>query len=209
MTEFLDNATTFNLDVLLSSKDHYAAFIRLMGYQIVPTNRMKNMVLTEPDKYEAAYTEQDEALALIILDNNLQRWSLESKKILEKSPTNPDLLLDYKIKKAEMIDLEIPDTKYTMGVGTKKNNLRCGWSDTGIRVFNGFVKKVIDFRQTNDFVAAKKEAVRQMTPMFDSKKRKRKSASTENENSSSDDDCGVTENVWDELVQTNSFFQSV
>ena len=167
----LNKDTVLEVDKLQDTKEAYGAFVQVFGQCIVPKAKFKRMICGTQDAYETSYTAEDEALALVILENNIEKWSAENNKALLANANHPDAILTYKLSAAEKED--IPQSKYTMGTSTN-NNLRSGWNSKGIKKYTFFLKQTKTFREANDlFTSCKEHAIEEIKPTFMGNKRKR------------------------------------
>ena len=170
--QVLNKDNPLQIDKIQEKKETYAAFVQIFGHNIVPNAKFKRMIGGETHTFEKSYTSEDEALALVILDNNIERWSAITNKAITANPNHPDALLSYKLSNAEKEG--IPPTKYTMGTNSNNNNLRSGWNKKGIKKYTQFLKQTKAFRDNTElFTSCKEHAIAQIRETLTGKKRKR------------------------------------
>ena len=132
-----------------STKESYAAFVYLFAKCIVSSTLFKDMIQSSQGKFDITFTNCDEALCLLILDNNLQKWVGEAEKKIEMNDGKLPRDLTISLTKKDMKD--IPKSKYTMGIDNATNNLRSGWNQDGMKKYKDFQTSVDKFRESNVF----------------------------------------------------------
>ena len=132
-----------------STKESYAAFVYLFAKCIVSSTLFKDMIQSSQGKFDNTFTNCDEALCLLILDNNLQKWVGEAEKKIEMNDGKLPRDLTISLTKKDMKD--IPKSKYTMGIDNATNNLRSGWNQEGMKKYKDFQTSVDKFRESNVF----------------------------------------------------------
>ena len=132
-----------------STKESYAAFVYLFAKCIVSSTLFKDMIQSSQGKFDTTFTNCDEALCLLILDNNLQKWVGEAEKKIEMNDGKLPRDLTISLTKKDMKD--IPKSKYTMGIDNATNNLRSGWNQDGMKKYKDFQTSVDKFRESNVF----------------------------------------------------------
>ena len=203
----LDEDHVFDINLFHSSINYYAAFFRLFGTSIVPHSKIKKMVIENPHTFEDKFTPDDEALALIIFDNNVERWAAETKFILEGNPANPGILLNYKISKQD--SKHLPLTKYTMGKNESSNNLRSGWTQRGIVKYCSYLKDVKSFRSQIDFQQGKELTIEIMRALFHGKQKNTSKRGNNHSVPIDEEEADTTENVLESLYKQSKFFHEV
>ena len=136
------------------TQERYCAFLFLFGRRVVSQNLYKERRDCSHERFEKVYTMQDEALAIVILKNNLLKWQEEAKlrKLKCEDFKNTDLM-NVKITSKEMADC--PKPLYTMNLEYDESNLRSGWGDAGFKEFMKILKKVNAFRDKDEFMEIK------------------------------------------------------
>ena len=182
-----------------STPDNYASFVKAFAKTIVPERKLKKTLLSLDQDLSTTFTNHDEALLLVTLDNNLMKWNAELQAKLQVCEQNADAIASIKFSdlSAEQKS-NIPKSKYTMGKKYGRSNIRGGWSREGVKAFTSILEKVIMFRQKNSFL----DYIENLETIYDldnisPTKRRRLQCDFDEEKEQDDDDL-------DELV--NSYF---
>ena len=107
--------------------------LNLFGTCMVPAAKPKKIVCEKQHKFERIISTEDEALAIIILENNVAKWSAEVNKILDIHPTNPDILRVSVFFKEQKKD--IPPSKFTWVLRRKGEFRRGGCLSSSLPLF--------------------------------------------------------------------------
>ena len=187
------------------SRETYCAFINVFVKCIVPNSRFKEMINGNHSGFNDAITPHDEALALLILDNNFLKWKAEASKKLSKSKeigqTCPADLKDIDLTKQEI--LQLPKSKYTMGTSAS-TNLRSGWKRQAVLDHVDHVRMILAFREKEEYNEYKSFAA---TCIENKKPRQRKRNRVENDfdGFSTDEATRAYENVSNEIFKVTKF----
>jgi hypothetical protein len=152
----------FCMDAFLEGRTNQEAyalffdrFIKCMGKKTTWSAR-----LADAKSEKGICTKSDEAFALLLLENNFDRWI----DIFDRNDGNVAVRRGQKKRKFES---DVP-TKYTKGghvyLDTNKTKEEKGWSSTGIERFNSLFDKVQVDRNSNPsfiktWLKAKKDAI--------------------------------------------------
>lgn len=119
----------FDITTIHSTKENYSAFMYLFAKNILPKAVYSDMIKGTNDSCESIFTCDDEAMCLVIFENNIKKWAKEAELKSEKNRGLGNLKF-VTLTKTEK--LQIPQPKYTMGVSEDVTNLRSGWSVEGM-----------------------------------------------------------------------------
>ena len=148
----------YNVSSIHESPDTYTAFVHLFACCVMRKTKYKHMIEKEPDKFETTFTPDDEALCMIILDNNINKWKKEAELKLKKcGPHIPKVLRGVTLTKEEVKD--VPPNKYTMRDSDGPSNLKTGWGTLGLNTFYRYKECVVKLRDSDRFAALKKKAM--------------------------------------------------
>ena len=137
---------------------HYVSMFRIFSRGILPQRKIKKMLAGSDDDFQHSFTAQDEALLLVILDNNHYKWKAEFQLKLNKASNNLEAAKSTKLTSEEKKTL--PQSKYTMATSeTRSSNLRGRWDDQGFGTFVNILGNVAKFRTTDEFRSFKKAAM--------------------------------------------------
>ena len=187
-----------------STKETYAAFVHLFAKCIVPSTIFKDVTHRSQGKFHDTFTPADEALCLIILDNNVSKWKTEAQKKVEKNQgIIPQHLKDIILDKNEM--KSIPKSKYTMGTGSESNNLRSGWNHDGMTNYTELKEQVVKFRSENLFNPFKEYALAGIVDISCQHRSKRKRTSAEDFDSCSTNNTALCEELSEKLLNDSKF----
>ena len=206
--QFMDDIlkqNAFQKKFFHKSKETYCAFINVFVKCIVPSSRFKEMINGKHRRFGDTITSHDEALALIILDNNFLKWKAEASKKLSKSKeagqSCPADLKDIELTKQEM--LQLPKSKYTMG-NAASTNLRSGWKREAVLDHVHHVEMIQAFRKKEECNEYESFAA---TCIANKKSRARKRNREENDldSISTDEAAKAYENVSNEIFKITKF----
>ena len=193
----------FAVDNIHSTKQTYAAFVHLFAKCVVPTTIFKDMTLRSQGTYHETFTASDEALCLLILENNVSKWKSEAHKKIEKNQGKlPEHLKDIILNKNEM--KSIPKSKYTMGTGAESNNLRSGWNHEGITRFTELKEQVMTFRAGNMFNPFKEYALSGIVDVQCEHRSKRQRRSNDSDSCSTNNNA-LCEELTEKLLAGSKF----
>ena len=144
------------LELIHSTDCSYASFFRIFARGILPHKKIKTLISGSTSDFDSTFTAQDEALLIVILDNNLIRWIREFDKKLENVQGNLDAFPNAKLSKKDKQDL--PQPKYTM-VKLGSSNLRGTWDDQGFGKFVDILTLVSEIRDNQAMLPYKKKAI--------------------------------------------------
>ena len=141
----------FEIENLYDNEHLYYAFISVLGRYTVKDTLFKTN--TTPDKMkdiESWYNPKDEALALLLLENGIDRWI---KKLELKRQRNEQIWL-VKLTKSDIKTL--PSYRYTQCSVLEGDNGKLrndGWGLNGITRYTELVKQCQHFRTTTKFTS--------------------------------------------------------
>ena len=168
-----------DMKTIHSTKESYAAFVYLFAKCIVSSTLFKDMIQSSQGKFDITFTDCDEALCLLILDNNLQKWVGEAEKKIQMNDGKLPRDLTISLTKKDMKD--IPKSKYTMGIDNATNNLRSGWNQDGMKKYKDFQTSVNKFRESNVFNEFKTYALSRIVNKHGGERSKKQRTSKDDE----------------------------
>ena len=144
------------LELIHSTDCIYASFFRIFARGILPHKKIKTLISGSTSEFNSTFTAQDEALLIVILDNNLIRWRDEFHKKLDNVQGNLDAFPNAKLSKKDKQDL--PQPKYTM-VKLGSSNLRGTWDDQGFGKFLDILEVITEFRTDEAMLRYRNKAI--------------------------------------------------
>ena len=177
---------TWNIDTIHTSKHHYTAFLHLFARSVLPTAQWKEMIFGnhENDMNNGIFTSHDEALCLVIMDNNIEKWKMEVELKVQKTT---GLTTDLRYVNLTSDDKsKVPKPKYTMGEDGS-SNLRAGWNTEGVNTFCNYHSKVLTFRAKTSYNDWKQFAINTIANSMEGRYgKKRKTGDDETSNTNDD-----------------------
>lgn len=153
--------------------------------------------------FDKTFTCQDEAMCLLILSNNLQRWVAEADaKIQQNGNILPKSLTNVALPKE--IAETIPKSKYTMGT-EDSSNLRSGWGPEGMAKYEEFDDKVEEFRGKNSFNEFKDYALKVIANRKKGAGSKRQRTSYDGDSTSRKDNTVLCEELAEKIMRKSIF----
>ena len=138
----------FDIKLLYEDEHLYYAFISVFGRYTVKDTLFRANTQDNIADIESWYNPKDEALALLLLENGIQRWikKLELKKKRNK--------LIWLVKLTNEDNKTLPPYRYTqcsVGEGENGKHKNDGWGLKGITRYAELVKECEHFRTTTQF----------------------------------------------------------
>ena len=158
---FIDEIFEDNFDVhkFHRDKETYVSFLTYVGKHVVKLKHFKALVSTQNTSARDVnewFTPQDEALAIVLFENGIERWKCDFNFRLTNAEENPAAVTRTTLTNEQR--QKIPQHRYT-DRSKRKNNLMKGWDVTGMIRYSELVKIVQTFRLTDAYVHFSKHAV--------------------------------------------------
>ena len=132
--------TVFDMKAVHLNSDLYTSFLHLCAICVVPDQRFKHMIKDKKPLHEW-FTVDDEALAMVILENSVLKWNKEfALKIV-----NPATFFTVVLTKNQRRSL--PTARFTEV--RDGNKLLTGWGSPGVGRFTELKQEVMNFRGCN------------------------------------------------------------
>ena len=128
----LETPETFDTEELFHTESTYGSFVALLGSRLVPTVKFKKKVCDKSEEFETTFTAEDEALAIVILENNASKWSTEVNEVLHNNLMNPDAIKVMLLSDDEK--MIFPPSTFTMSTNEISNNLQSRWTKNMSRI---------------------------------------------------------------------------
>ena len=172
----------FDIDAFHEDKDLYYAFISILGRYVIKDSTYRANHPSASAEIENWFNAKDEAIAMVLFENGVERWNAEIRKKME---TNKNSFWLVELNKAD--EKNLPPYKYTQRNKTIGSVMNDGWGYDGISRYITILQKCESFRKTPEFVEFSDNivnSVRTSTQKRSNEKRKRYShAEKELENS--------------------------
>ena len=146
----------FSINAFHEDKDLYYAFISILGRYVVKDTIYRGNQPTAPKHVDTWFNAKDEAIALVLFENGIDRWNAEINYKKEQRDSFWLVELD---KEAERT---LPPYKYTQKNKKAGSVMNDGWGYEGISRYITILQKVEAFRKTPLFLTFSENIITSM-----------------------------------------------
>ena len=146
----------FSINAFHEDKQLYYAFISILGRYVVKDTIYRGNQPTAPNNVDNWFNVKDEAIALVLFENGIDRWNAEIKYKKAKRDSFWLVELD---KEAERT---LPPYKYTQKNKKTGSVMNDGWGYEGISRYITILQKVEAFRKTPLFLTFSEHIITSM-----------------------------------------------
>ena len=131
----------FSINELHEDIELYYAFISILGRYVVKDSIYRANHPSSPSEIDKWFNAKDEALAMVLFENGIDRWNVEIRKKMEQNKNSFWLV---ELTKAE--EQKLPPYKYTQKTKPVGSIMNDGWGYDGISRFITLLQKCESFR---------------------------------------------------------------
>ena len=146
----------FSINAFHEDKQLYYAFISILGRYVVKDTIYRGNQPTAPNNVDNWFNVKDEAIALVLFENGIDRWNAEIK--YKKAQRDLFWLVELD-KEAERT---LPPYKYTQRNKKAGSVMNDGWGYEGISRYITILQKVESFRKTPLFLTFSENIITSM-----------------------------------------------